>query len=315
MSEEEWDVIVVGGSAAGLSAALMLGRARRRVLVLDAGQPRNRFAAHMHGVLGNEGADPAEFLQRARAEVAGYGVQVRRAEAASVRNEGSGLSVTTDDGRTLRCRRLVAASGLRDELPQIAGLAERWGIDVLHCPYCHGWEVRGQRFGVIANNAMAAHQAQLVRQWSDDVVFFAAGAGDGAGVEVDEPLRDRLASRGVRVDDRAVREVVVAGGRLTGVRVDGGGVVALDAIFTAGTMRPNDEYLAGLELKRDETPVGSFLSVDGTGRTSNARVWAVGNLSVAGATVPLAIAAGAMAGGMVNMDLIEEEFDEAVAGR
>lgn len=308
MENNEWDVIIIGGGAAGLSAALMLGRALRKVLVLDGGSPRNRFASHMHGVLGNEGTDPMEFLSRARAEVAGYGVEVRSAVVNQVSETAAGIAVETDDGGRLTARRLIAASGARDDLPEIPGMAQRWGRDVLHCPYCHGWEVRGKRLAVLATSPMGIHQAQLIRQWSHDVVFFTALAGP-----VDGDIAAQLAARNVASDARPVAELVVSGDVLTGIRVEGGEVVGVDAVFTAATLVPQDGYLAGFGLEREDSAFGSFLKVDPTGRTSHPRIWAAGNITAPGANVPISIAAGAMAGGMINADLVTEDFALAAA--
>lgn len=306
MNENDWDVIVIGGGAAGLSAALMLGRARRRVLVLDAGSPRNRFASHMHGMLGNEGTPPLEFLARGRREVAAYGVEVREATVWTVADIPAGLIVTTADGATLTGRRLVVATGVTDELPPIPGLAERWGRDVLHCPYCHGWEVRDQRFAVIAATPHAVHQAQLVRQWSDRVTLFTRSL-----IDLDEESRRTFASRDVVVDDRVVTRVVVKNDVLIGLEVEDGEVVSVDAIFTGGILNPHDDFLTQLKLERGDSPFGSVIAVDPTGRTSNPRIWAVGNVASPPATVPMVVAMGAMAGGAVNMDLVTEEFARA----
>jgi thioredoxin reductase len=308
MNENDWDVIVIGGGAAGLSAALMLGRARRRVLVLDAGSPRNRFASHMHGMLGNEGTPPQEFLARGRSEVASYGVEVREATVSSVADSPAGLVVITEAGQSLTARRLIVATGVTDVLPPIPGLAERWGKDVLHCPYCHGWEVRDQRFAVIAATPHAAHQAQLVRQWSDRVTLFTRGL-----IELDDQTRRTFASRDVVVDGREVTEVVVENDALVGLRVGGGEIVPVDAIFTGGILKPHDDFLAALDLEREESPFGSVIKVDPTGRTSDAQIWAVGNVVSPPATVPMVIAMGAMAGGAANMDLVSDDF--AVAGQ
>ncbi|ROR95896.1 thioredoxin reductase [Salana multivorans] len=307
-----WDAIVIGGGAAGLSAALLLGRARRRVLVVDAGSPRNRFADHMHGVLGNEGTPPADLLLRGRGEVADYGVELRDGAVETVRDEGARLAVTLADGGVELARALVVATGLTDELPDLPGLAERWGTSVLHCPYCHGWEVRDERIGILATSPMALHQARLVRQWSDRVTLLAGALGP-----LDPGEEARLRSRGVEVVAEPVVEVLGDGPRVTGVRTADGRVVELDAIFTAGAPRPHDAFLADLGLARADLPfgLGSFLAVDPTGRTSHERVWAVGNVVNPMANVPMAIGAGAFTGGAVNGALVEEDFDLAGAAR
>ncbi len=305
---EDWDVVVAGGGVAGLSAALMLGRARRRVLVVDVGSPRNRFAAHMHGVLGNEGTDPAALLRSGRAEAAGYGVEFIQDAVERVADEPNRLLVTLADGDPLHARALVVATGITDELPDVPGLAAHWGTSVLHCPYCHGWEVRDQRLGVLATSTLSLHQAELVRQWSDRLVLFTHGLG---GLAPEAAVR--LRSRGIELVTAPVTEVLSEDGRLTGVRSADGTTTELDAIFTAGRPRPQDGFLDSLDLERKDNGWGSFIAVDPAGRTSHPRVWAVGNVVDPGANVPMSIGAGTMAGAMVNFALVTEEFDRAVA--
>ncbi|MGO1849168.1 NAD(P)/FAD-dependent oxidoreductase [Microbacterium sp.] len=307
-AQPEWDAIVVGGSAAGLSAALMLGRARRRVLVIDAGSPRNRFAEHMHGALGNEGTSPAELVQRGRAEAAEYGVEVASGTVLEVAERPRGIRVKLEDGSTYEARSLIVATGITDVLPEIPGLAERWGVSVLHCPYCHGWEVADRRLGVLATAPASLHQAQMVRQWSENVTLFSAGLGT-----LDPETTARLRSRGIEIVGSEVTEIFGEGTDISGVRTAEGDV-ELDAIFTAGTPRPHDGFLAGLDLERDELPfgMGSFLKVDPTGKTSHPRVWAIGNVVNPMANVPMVIGAGAFTGGAANGFLVEEDFDLAV---
>lgn len=300
-----WDAVIVGGGAAGLSTALLLGRARRRVLVLDGGAPRNRFAAHMNGVLGSDGMPPSEFLARGRDELARYDVEVRSGSVTEVRDDAE-LTVITEDGALLTTRRLVVATGISDDLPALPGLAERWGRDVLHCPYCHGWEVRGRRFGVLATSAQAVHQAQLVRQWSDDVTLFCAES-------LPEDVLAGFAARAVTVDPRPVAEVLTTDDALSGVRMEDGTRVSLDVLFTAGSPRPHDEFLVGLDLQRTDGPFGRLLDVAAGGRTSHPKIWAVGNVVAPMATVPMVIGAGATAAADINRDLVAEEFAEAVA--
>lgn len=310
MEQDPWDVIVVGGGVAGLSAALMLGRARRRVLVVDAGSPRNRFAPHVHGVLGHEGTGPADLLARGRAEVAGYGVEVVEGTVERVGTAGDGLEVQVAGAAAASARALLVASGMADELPDVPGLRQRWGTGVLHCPYCHGWEVRDRRLGVLTTSPLGLHQAELVRQWSDRVVVFTAGLGP-----LDAAAELRLRARGVDLVAAPVVEVVGDGDRVTAVRTADGREVEVDALFTAGAPRPHDEFLAPLGLARTDTPTGSFLAVDGTGRTSHRRVWAVGNVVDPAAGVPMAMGAGAAAGAAVNAALVAEDVDAALRGR
>src|SRR5919198_2280187 len=186
----EYDAVVVGGGAAGLSAALVLGRARRRVAVIDAGAPRNASAAHMQGFLSRDGMPPQELLVAGRAEVLSYGVELVDDRVVEVE---PAFSVHLAGGSVLEARRILIASGAHDELPDIAGSRERWGRDFLHCPYCHGWAVRDQPIGGIGTGPGSAEHAQLLRQWSDDVIFFANG------FTVTAAERTALEARGIRI--------------------------------------------------------------------------------------------------------------------
>ncbi|GAB3933747.1 NAD(P)/FAD-dependent oxidoreductase [Micromonospora vulcania] len=252
--DETYDVVVVGGGAAGLSGALALTRARRSVLVIDSGEPRNAPAGHVHNYLTRDGTPPAELLATGRTEVAGYGGQFRtgRVDAASRDDEGFKLSL--DDGSTLRARRLLVTTGLTDELPDVPGVAQRWGRDVLHCPYCHGWEVRDRRIGVLATGPLALHQAEMWRQWSSDVLLLLHDA-----PAPDEAAAERLAARGIAVVPGPVAGLEVSGDALTGVRLASGRVVALDAVVVATRMVPRAGLLVGLGLAPEEVTMGEYV--------------------------------------------------------
>jgi thioredoxin reductase len=285
---DTYDVIVIGGGAAGLSAALVLGRARRRVAVVDGGEPRNAPAAHMQGYLSRDGLPPAELLQLGRAEVEAYGVNLVSGEVASVE---PGFSVRLADGRTLAARRLVLATGAVDVLPDIPGLADRWGRDVLHCPYCHGWEVRNEPLGVLGS----VEHALLIRQWSDDVVFLPHTT------DVSDAERAQLEGRGIRIVDGEVGALVVEDDRLQGVVLGDGRVVEHAALFLRPPLRPR---LLGLDVELDEL---GFVHVDGTGRTSVPGVWAAGNVANPRAQVITAAGEGSAAAIAVNNDLVQED--------
>lgn len=312
MNEENYDAVIIGGGIAGLSAAQALGRSLRRTLVVDAGEPRNRYAAHMHNVLGHDTVSPLELLARGRSEARAYGVEIVSGRVSTVRDRGEHLEVEleTGDGATAtryRARAMVVASGVRDDLPDIPGLADYWGSSVLHCPYCHGWEVRGRSLGVLATSAASLHQVSLIPQWSKRVTVFAAGLGELQ----DETLRS-IRARGLTLEREAVAEVLGDGENLTGVRTLGGTVHQIDALFTLSAMVPLDGFLAGLTLDRGDGPFGSFLTVDAFGRTSHPRVWAAGNITAPMATVPIVMGAGAQAGAGVNAALAEEDTVSAL---
>lgn len=306
--EDRYDALVIGGGAAGLSAALMLGRARRRTLVLDAGSPRNRFAAHMHGVLGHDGIDPAELLRRGRDEVAAYGVEVRPGDVARVDEHDGDLVATLADGTRVHGRAVVLATGITDELPPIPGLAERWGVTVLHCPYCDGWEVRDRTIGVLATSPASLHQIELLRQWSDDVVAFVHAAGD-----LPAEALERLRARGIRIVDAEVVEVVGDGTAIDHARTADGVEHRIDVVFTAGTLVPHDGAVAHLGLVRDDGPTGDVIAVDARGATSHPRIFAAGNVVAPFGNVPLAMGAGSMAGGGANAALVAADAADAIA--
>jgi len=302
---EQYEVIVVGGGAAGLSAALVLGRARRRTLVVDAGEPRNAPAAHMHGFLTRDGMPPTEFLAIGREEIARYGVELVRDRAVDV-TKGEEFTVVLAGARTMRARRLVIATGLRDELPAVPGVAERFGRDVLHCPYCHGWEVRDRAFGVLATTPLSVHQALMVSQWSKDVTLFLHTVAESE--LSDDDLR-RLAAAGVKVVPGEVAELVVEDDRLTGVRLADGTAHAREVLFVAPRAVPQTGLLERLGAELQETPFGAYPVIDPTGLTSVPGVWAAGNAMGFSEQVVNAAAGGYRAGATINGDLLMTDLD------
>jgi thioredoxin reductase len=300
MKTDTFDVIVIGGGAAGLSAALVLGRARRRVAVIDSGEPRNAPAAHMHGYLSRDGMPPAELLQRGREEAGGYGVEFVAGRVASVE---PGFVVRLEEGEALRARRLLLATGATDVLPQIPGAKDRWGRDFLHCPYCHGWEVRDQAVGVLSTGPGSVEHAHLIRQWSGDVVYFAHT------YELPQIEREQLESRGIRVIDGAVQQLVVEHDALTAVALDDGRVVRCEALFIRPNMRPRGGDL--FEQIGCEVDGLGFVHVDDAARTSVAGVWAAGNVANPRAQVITAAGEGSAAAISINTDLVREDAHAA----
>jgi thioredoxin reductase len=304
MDKARYDVVVVGGGAAGLNAALVLGRARRRVAVVDGGAPRNAPAVHMHGFLSRDGTPPAELLAVGREEAAAYGVEFIFGHVASI---APGFSITLADGEALGTRRVVIATGATDELPEIPGLRERWGEDFLHCPYCHGWEVRDQPLGVLGTGAGSVEHAQLIRQWSDDLVFFTHT------YDLTEAERERLAARGIRIVDGEVRGLVVEDDRLRGVVLGNGRTVERAALFVRPGIRPRlDGLVEQLGFELDD---GGFVRVDDAGRTSVAGVWAAGNVANPRAQVITAAGEGSAAAISINADLVQEDVRDALQAR
>ncbi|MEU9589009.1 NAD(P)/FAD-dependent oxidoreductase [Streptomyces sp. NPDC048219] len=305
----KYDVIVVGGGAAGLSAALVLGRARRSALVVDAGEPRNAPSGHMQGYLTRDGMAPAEFLALGREEIARYGVELVRDRAVRV-TRGEDFAVELAGGRTVRARRLIVTTGLRDELPDVPGVAERFGRDVLHCPFCHGWEVRDERFGVLATSPLSVHQALMVSGWSDDVTLFLHTV---AEEELsDEDLR-RLSAAGVKVVPGEVAGLRVEDDRLTGVRMAGGGSVHdRSVLFLAPRAVPQTGLMEQLGAELQETPFGAYPVVDPTGRTTVPGVWTAGNAMGFAEQVVHAASGGYRAASTIVGELIMSDLDARI---
>jgi len=301
MDKAIYDVVVVGGGAAGLSAALVLGRARRRVAVIDAGAPRNAPAAHMHGYLSRDGLPPSELLKIGREEATRYGVEFITGHVVSIE---PAFTVALDDGETLRARRLLIATGATDELPGIPGLSERWGRDFLHCPYCRGWEVRDQPLGVLGTTTDSVEHAQLIRQWSDDLIFFAHS------YDLTDAERDQLEARGMRVVDGEVRGLVVHQDRLRGVVLGDGRTVERTALFVRPQIRPRSTAL--LERLGCELDDFGFVLVDRVGQTTVPGIWAAGNVANPRAQVITAAGEGSAAAISINADLTHEDVQDAL---
>jgi thioredoxin reductase len=305
MSCNAYDVAVAGGGAAGLSAALVLSRARRRVLIVDSGAPRNAPAAHMHGYLSRDGLAPAALLDTGRHEVFGYGGEVVADAVINVdRRSGSTFGLRLSSGRHVSARRLLVATGLRDQLPEVPGLRERWARDVLHCPYCHGWEVRDQRLGVLADGSPETLKyAQIVRQWTTDVVLFVPTD------TLTAAQRSELVARDLCVVEGAVTRVVVEDDRLVGVETADGRIVARDALFVPPRFVPNDNLLVALGCQLDDH---GWVVKDATGCTTVAGVWVAGNVANPRAQVITAAGEGSAAAIALNADLVDDDVRVAV---
>jgi thioredoxin reductase len=313
---ETLDAVVIGGGAAGLNGALMLARSRRSVVVIDSGTPRNAPADGVHGLLALDGTPPTELLERGRAEVRRYGATVVTGEvikAAPAEPSAVGdprFTVTLADGATLHARRLLVATGLRDVLPDVPGLAEHWGRGLVHCPYCHGWEVRDEPIGVLATGPASVHQALLFRQLTDDLVYFTRGT------QLDDDTRVRFAARGIRVVEAAVEQVVATDdGAVAGVRLAGGQLVARRVLTVATTMLPRTEGLEDLGLPTADLPhgMGRHVATGMAGTTDVPGVWVAGNAADPSAQVGASAAAGALAGAHLNADLVTADTAAALA--
>lgn len=300
----EFDVVIVGGGAAGLSAALVLSRARRKVLVVDSGAPRNAPAPHMHGFLSRDGMPPAGLLEVGRDEVKGYGGEIRAGDVTElVLSGGSGFWVLLSDGQRVSARRLLIATGLRDELPDIPGLAARWARDVLHCPYCHGFEVRDRQLGVLGGSAESVRYVQTVRQWTTDVVFFTPPG------SLTPLQRSELVARAIGIVEGTVKQVLVENDQLSGVEMDDGRIIRRQALFVPPRFVPHNDLLARIGCEMDDS---GWVVRDGTGLTTIPGVWVAGNVANPRAQVITAAGEGSTSAIAINADLIEEDTRNAV---
>lgn len=314
MSEDKaYDVVVVGGGVAGLSGAMTLGRSRRSVLVIDAGEPRNAAAGGAHNYLGREGVNPSELLEIGRDEVATYGVDVLDDRVLDLSGELDSFVVTTAGGSRVTARRILVTGGVVDELPDVPGLADRWGRDVLHCPYCHGWEVRDQRIAVLGSTPMSSHQGLLFRQLSDDVVLVVHD-----GVEMPEAELEKMRAIGVRIVTGTPQEVITQGDALVGLRLADGSVLERDAIVVASQPHARADFLAPLGIEPEPFEVngltfGSVVRVDPNGATARPGVFAAGNATDISMTLMASAAHGNHVGAWINADLAAADAARAVA--
>ncbi|MGC0387612.1 NAD(P)/FAD-dependent oxidoreductase [Streptomyces sp. SAI-129] len=313
---ETVDVVVIGGGAAGLNGALMLARSRRTVVVIDSGTPRNAPASAMHGFIVLDGTPPPEILRRGREQVRQYGGrivfgEVAAAEPAAPPADGDlRFTATLADGRTLTARRLLVATGLRDMLPDVPGLVEHWGHSVVHCPYCHGFEVRDEPIGILATGPLSVHHAWLFRQLTDDLTYFTRGT------DLDADTRARFAARGIRVIETDVREVVNdTDGVLAGVRLADDTFVERRVLAVATRMEARTEGLDGLKLPVEDLPdnMGRRYASVMAGTTEIPGVWVAGNATDLAAQVGAAAAAGALAASHINSMLATADTDAALA--
>src|SRR5262245_25189185 len=287
-----YDVIVIGGSFAGLSAALQLARARRRVLVLDSGQPRNRFAQSSHGLFGHDGQTPSAILANARSQLLSYGtVSFTEDLATHAARTGEDFVVTVASGAVHTASRLILATGVRDELAPIPGLQERWGISVLHCFYCHGYEVAGRRLAVLATSDRALHTAILLPDWSEHVTLFTNGVLSLSAEQLDE-----LHRRGCSVEAKPVVALLGDPPALSGLRLDDGRIIPVDAVFTNPRTRMASSLAEQLGCEFDEGPSGAFIRTGADKQTTVSGVYAAGDAARPGHNASWAAADGVTAG-------------------
>lgn len=292
------DFIVIGGSYAGMAAALQLVRARRSVLVIDAGQRRNRFARHSHGFLGSDGIDPAELAATARRQLEAYPTLTWAEESVKeVSGQVDDFTVTATNGNSWQGRRILLAIGVRDHLPPVKGLAERWGTHVFHCPYCHGYELNGGAIGVIAVRPLSIHQAELLTDWGS-VTLLINGA-----LELEDPVRLSLEKRGVIIEQERIDRIEGT----ADVVLNDGRRLCFAGLFTSPRTDPSGSLVEQIGCALEETPMGMQLQIDSEAKTSVPGIFACGDAARSPHSVSLAVGSGAMAGAQLHRSLLWPE--------
>lgn len=300
-TSQNFEVIIIGGSYAGLSAAMSLGRALRKVLVIDSGQPCNRQTPHSHNFLTQDGQKPAEIANIALAQLAQYDtVQIHKGLAINAIKQEKGFSVETQEGNNFYANKLVFATGIKDIMPAINGFAECWGISVIHCPYCHGYEVRGQKTGILANGEAAAHYAQLINNWTKDLTVFTNGEST-----LTEEQKDKLKNHGIGLVEKTIDTIVHTNGKIEKIIFADGVDQPLDALYSRPAFVQHTAIAEGLGCELTEQ---GLLKVDGFQKTNVAGVFACGDNSNPMRSVAMAVASGSITGAMVNHELISESF-------
>ena len=286
------DVIIIGGSFAGLAGALQLGRARRKVTVLDTGLPRNRFAGHSHGLLGHDHKPSLDILAEARQQLARYPtIRLVDARADSVCGAIDDFSVLTGDGESLGARRLILSYGVVDQMPDVPGFAEGWGRSIVPCPYCDGFEVAGQHWGLVWSGPQSHNYVRLYHDWTDTLTVVADGH------EIPSDIRADLARRKIPVVDGRITEIGHHGSHSATVVLDTGSKVSVDILFAHPRNRPSASLHESLGLATVDTPLGIALTVDERRQTSMPGIYAAGDLTTTFLpSVTLASSQGAMAG-------------------
>ncbi|HCF1766114.1 MULTISPECIES: NAD(P)/FAD-dependent oxidoreductase [Hyphomicrobiales] len=293
-----YDAIIIGGSFAGLSAAMYLARARKSVCVLDTGEPRNRFAAASHGLFAQDGSDPKLMLDTMRQQVGAYPtVRFFNDAAVEAQKADGSFSVTLQSGATIAGKRLLLAFGVSDILPEMPGLAERWGASVIHCPYCHGYEFSDRLLGVLNVSPMSYHQAMLIADWGPATFYLDGG-------ELEAAASEALSRRGVRIEPARVEHVTGDGSNLSAIHLSDGSTQPIDALFISPRNRLNSEIAGTLGCDIDHGPLGSTVKVDQMQMTSVPDVYAAGDITRMAHNVTFACADGVMAAMAIHRSLV-----------
>lgn len=290
----QYDVAIIGGSYAGLAAAMPLARARRKVVLIDAGQRRNRFAEHSHGFLTQDGSKASEIVEIAKQQLLVYQtVDWEDGRVKRVEKVDDGFAVCIDATRFITAKRLIIATGITDQLPEIPGLAGRWGKSIFHCPYCHGYELNQGKIGIIASSEHTAHMAMMLPDWGDTTLFL-------NDYPVEEKLLNQLATRGVNIEKRLIQEIIGH----SDVLLADGSVIQLDGIFATTKCTIAQDWIFKLGCEIEQNAMGEAIKTNAMKETTVVGIFACGDVARLGSSVPLAVGDGTMAGAAAHRSLI-----------
>lgn len=300
-ASQEFEIIIIGGSYSGLSAAMSLGRALRKVLVIDGGQPCNRQTPHSHNFLTQDGQKPDVIAKIALSQLANYNtIRFHKGLAINAAKTEDGFTVETQDGEAFQAKKLIFATGLKDIMPDIPGFAECWGISVIHCPYCHGYEVRHQKTGIIANGDAAFHYAQLINNWTKDLKIFTNGQST-----LNEEQLIKLKKHSIGIVETPIERLIHADGKIEKLVLTNGSVIILNAVYSRPIFLQHSDIPLALGCELTEH---GLIKVDNFQKTNVANVFACGDNSNPMRSVAMAVASGSATGAMVNHELISESF-------
>lgn len=299
---ESFDVIIIGGSYAGLAAAMSLGRALRDVLVVDGGNPCNKQTPHSHNFLTRDGESPAKLSEKARKEVLKYpSVTLKEGRVTAITQPEDYFNVQTEANGIYSARKIIFATGVLDIMPDIAGFAECWGRSILHCPYCHGYEFQEQKTGILGNGQAGFDQSKFISNWTSDLVLYTNGKST-----LTKEQTELLDKNGIEIREEEIRAFEHKNGKIQNIVFNDGSKQDLDVLYASPDIKQQSE-LPG-ELGCDFTEHGR-IEVDIFQKTNVPGIYAAGDNSSLGRAVSVAVAAGSVAGMMLNKELVEEEFN------
>lgn len=300
-SEKHFDVIIIGGSYAGLSAAMALGRSLRQVLIIDSGQPCNRQTPHSHNLIISDGATPAAIAAQAKDQVLKYPtVSFVAGKATKATKSNNLFKIAIETGDTFTAKKLLFATGLKDIMPAIDGFSQCWGISVLHCPYCHGYEVNGANMGVLANGELGFEFSKLISNWTKNLVLFTNGTSTLTAAQT-----EKLASHNIAIIEKEIEQIAHEHGQIKQALFKDGSSYVVTALFAKAAFSQHCELPVALGCALTEQ---GLIAVDDFVRTTVPGIFAAGDCTTMFRAVSIAIAAGTQAGAIINKELVDDSF-------